>query len=183
MISWSASEVAMLEAVVDRIIPHDQDAGALATGAVRFVTRRLGREPSAFVEVVRVGLSGVEQSAKSLLGRPFGELTPADRDRVLAQCQDDAWFRTLAEFTAEGFYADPGNGGNAGALSWRMVGYDPRLPERATPPKRVAAAEPDLGGVFDAIVVGAGAGGGIVACLLAEAGHRVLLLERGRDQG
>ncbi len=34
---------------------------------------------------------------------------------------------------------------------------------------------------FDAIVVGAGAAGGIVACLLAEAGKHVLLLERGRN--
>ena len=33
---------------------------------------------------------------------------------------------------------------------------------------------------FDAIVVGTGAGGGIVACVLAEAGKHVLLLERGR---
>jgi choline dehydrogenase-like flavoprotein len=35
------------------------------------------------------------------------------------------------------------------------------------------------GSEFDAIVVGAGAAGGIVACVLAEAGNRVLLLERG----
>ena len=33
---------------------------------------------------------------------------------------------------------------------------------------------------FDALIVGSGAGGGIVACVLAEAGKRVLLLERGR---
>jgi choline dehydrogenase-like flavoprotein len=32
---------------------------------------------------------------------------------------------------------------------------------------------------YDAIIVGAGAGGGIVAALLAEAGHKVLLIERG----
>ena len=32
---------------------------------------------------------------------------------------------------------------------------------------------------YDAIVVGAGAGGGVVACVLSEAGHRVLLVERG----
>jgi choline dehydrogenase-like flavoprotein len=35
--------------------------------------------------------------------------------------------------------------------------------------------------VYDAIVVGSGAAGGIVACVLAEAGKRVLLLERGRE--
>ena len=32
---------------------------------------------------------------------------------------------------------------------------------------------------YDAIIIGAGAGGGIVAGVLCEAGQRVLLLERG----
>lgn len=34
---------------------------------------------------------------------------------------------------------------------------------------------------YDAIIIGTGAAGGIVACVLAEAGKTVLLLERGRD--
>ena len=34
---------------------------------------------------------------------------------------------------------------------------------------------------YDAVIVGAGAGGGVIAGLLAEAGKRVLLLERGRS--
>lgn len=33
---------------------------------------------------------------------------------------------------------------------------------------------------YDAIVIGAGAGGGVAACVLAEAGQRVLLLDRGK---
>lgn len=33
---------------------------------------------------------------------------------------------------------------------------------------------------YDAVIVGAGAGGSIAACVLAEAGKRVLLVERGR---
>src|SRR4051812_1986250 len=38
-----------------------------------------------------------------------------------------------------------------------------------------------VGESFDYVVVGAGAGGGIVAARLAEAGKRVLLLEAGDD--
>ena len=33
---------------------------------------------------------------------------------------------------------------------------------------------------FDAIVIGSGFGGAITACRLAEAGYKVLILERGR---
>ena len=40
-------------------------------------------------------------------------------------------------------------------------------------------AEDRLADGYDAIVIGAGAGGGVAACVLAEAGHRVLLVERG----
>lgn len=43
------------------------------------------------------------------------------------------------------------------------------------------AAGGDRTGWYDAIVVGAGAGGGVVACRLAEAGMSVLLLERGEN--
>jgi hypothetical protein len=37
------------------------------------------------------------------------------------------------ELAHEGYYADPGNGGNRDAVSWRMIGYDPRLPTTPKP--------------------------------------------------
>ena len=44
-------------------------------------------------------------------------------------------------------------------------------------PIPVVAAPRDA---YDVVVVGAGAGGGVTACVLAEAGLRVLLVERAR---
>ena len=40
-----------------------------------------------------------------------------------------AFFARMTDLAHEGFYADPANGGNRDRLSWKMIGYDPGLPE------------------------------------------------------
>ncbi|MFI4994402.1 MAG: GMC family oxidoreductase [Hyphomicrobiales bacterium] len=182
MTDWPQLDVFLLEAVVDRIVPSDEDPGAIAAGTMGFVRERLRQAPPGLAEAIRAGLRVADDTARAKHGRGFLEIGADERDGALHALAGEPWFRLLAEMTAEGFYADPGNGGNLSAASWKMLGYDPRLPQRATQPARLAlSAASDLEAPFDAIVVGAGAGGGIVACVLAEAGHRVLLIERGRD--
>ena len=48
-------------------------------------------------------------------------------------------FAWLVDVVNEGYYADPGNGGNDGAASWAMVGYEPRVP--GYDPQRIAPAD------------------------------------------
>lgn len=169
----------LLGAVIDRLIPDDGWPGAMACGAMVHVAAQMAGGSNA-VGAVRAGLAGLAAAALARHGGGFAALDPAARDTLLAGQAAEGWFRTLTEWTAEGFYAAQGQGGNAGEAAWRMIGYDPRLPPVTKAPEpQGAPGLDDVDGIWDAIVVGGGAGGGVVACVLAEAGQTVLLIERG----
>jgi hypothetical protein len=121
------SSLALLRAVIDRIIPADDAPGALALGSDRFVVARLAEDESDRA-LVEAGLG--------LLAPDFLAAPPDRQDQLLSQVEGQPWFLRLVELVAEGFYADPDNGGNAGAASWTMIGYRPGLPEGPSGPAR-----------------------------------------------
>ena len=176
-----------LRAAIDRIIPRDSDPGAIDLGTENYVRAQLAGDASGHAEAIAAGLAGLDQAATARFGAGFASLTEAQRDELLAGFADEGWFTALAELVAEGFYADPGNGGNRDAASWSMIGYEHRLPDGPDGPtvgrpplaQRLGRAQDS----YDVIVVGAGAAGGIMAKVLAEAGLRVLVLERGPHIG
>ncbi len=255
----SNSTLDTLRAAINRIIPADDFSGAWDAGAGDYIRRQLTGDLHHLAPLLDAGLASLDAEARSVADRSFVDLPLDGQDRLLADVErggvSTAWpvspqdfFAMLVRLTSEGYYGDPGNGGNREAVSWRMVGYDPRGamaggaaagggatgvmvtdgaggPPESAPAARVIGPSPSRMGDFqfswgsvspspahrqrgsggegvvpvpddasdrgapmsgkanvdyDAIVVGAGAAGGIVACVLAEAGKRVLLLERGR---
>ena len=88
------------------------------------------------------------------------------------------FFELLRRHTMESYYGSPRHGGNRDAVSWRMLGLDePPLRGRA---QYDFTSRPQIMKSVNAVIIGAGAAGGIVAKELAVAGLGVVLLERGK---
>jgi hypothetical protein len=136
MASFSMTErqLGTLRAAADRIVPPDETCGAADAGAAEFVLRLLNGELTSEQETYLAGLDAIDREAEACYGRAFAALTPDEQDAVLRAMEGDcvkgtwplsprSFFQMLVEHVLEGFYADPGNGGNRDAASWKMIGY------------------------------------------------------------
>jgi choline dehydrogenase-like flavoprotein len=130
-------------------------------------------------------LAAVPQALAEVMGGTLDELergglvgmAPADREQLLLRLRaDTAWRGRLSLLTRLGWliiYSRP--------PARRLVGFrDPREFAPGDPTVDVPQPPvPPLDGDYDVCIVGSGAGAAVVAARLAEAGKRVLMVERG----
>lgn len=170
---WSGTGDDRLRAVFDRLIPADEYPAVSDAGLFEHL-QGLAHDPATAnlvdraVAIVDAMLPRTDDTDRAV------DLAPEHIDRAIDALTWDDRAR-LIRLAAEAYY---GSADGAGA---RMVGYDRGATQpqpRYEQPLRTTSFD-DLDAGYDVIVVGAGAGGGVAALVTAEAGARVLIVDRG----
>jgi hypothetical protein len=126
--------IATLRALLDSLIPPDDAPGAWDAGVGDYLARQFAGDLAGEREHYAVGLDALDAEARFRHGMAFAALAPRVRAEVLRQLEQDAtatawpidaaaFVRAAAEHAAEGYYSDPGNGGNRDGVAWRMIGF------------------------------------------------------------
>ena len=139
----SAAEWTLVEAISGRIIPADEEPGAIEAGVVNFVDKALANEDAALKPVYRAGLAGVDAVAKRRFKKTFVALAPAEQDEILVALESgkaEGWpagpvkaadfFVVVRAHTVYGFLGDPAYGGNRDYAGWKVAGYPGRQHHR-----------------------------------------------------
>jgi hypothetical protein len=123
-----------LRALMNRIIPADDEPGAWAAGAGDYLERQLQGDARSLASIVAAGLASLDAESQARHARAFSELAASEQDQLLEAVERadvlTAWpvdptefFTRMVALTSEGYYSDPANGGNRGARSWEMIGF------------------------------------------------------------
>ena len=126
-----------LRAMMNRIIPPDDFPGAWEAGVDNYLARQFERDLSSQLETYHLGLEALDVESRSSAGRGFAELDPPVQDEILGRLETgqviSSWpinpatfLRMMTEHVMEGYYSDPGNGGNRESIAWQMIGFEKR---------------------------------------------------------
>ena len=129
--SFTDPEWAVLEAAVDRVLPRDQDPGALDANVPEYIDRMLtSPELNQMREDFVEGLGVLDQRARGKHQQGFAELSAEQKDALLTDFKDsppgsgeEHFYELLVALTLEGFLGDPSYGGNKDHAGWKLVGF------------------------------------------------------------
>jgi Gluconate 2-dehydrogenase subunit 3 len=133
----SAHQTEILRAAVNRIIPPDDFPGGWEGGVGDYLSRQFKGDLKDLLDTYRVGLDALDAESQAVIGTGFALADAEAQDSLLTQIEHGSvkttwtvdparFFSMLIDHSMEGFYSDPGNGGNRDQIAWKMIGFEVR---------------------------------------------------------
>jgi gluconate 2-dehydrogenase gamma chain len=134
--TFTNDEYDVMAATVERVIPKDQDPGAIDANVPGYIDRMLvSPELHEVKEVLSGGFIALGKRAETKFQKPFTQLSPEQQDELIEEFRKapegsgkQHFFDTLVIMTLEGFLGDPSYGGNKDRIGWTLVGFDTSMP-------------------------------------------------------
>jgi gluconate 2-dehydrogenase gamma chain len=133
LVLLTAAEYATTAAACERILPRDQDPGAIDLGVPGYIDQALAADQARWADRFRAGLRALDVEARRRAGAVYADATTRAQDDILDDWQDGSpeqsgFIRLLINLTFEGAFGDPSYGGNRGERGWRLIGFAPCEP-------------------------------------------------------
>jgi gluconate 2-dehydrogenase gamma chain len=132
-LTFTNAQFAVLTAAVDRLIPRDEDPGAVDAQVPQYIDAALQAQQ---LQKMRIdfsnGLNALDRRCQRMHQKGFAAASPAQQDDVLKVAFKEApessgefkWYDLLVTLTMEGFLGDPSYGGNKDKVGWKLMGFD-----------------------------------------------------------
>lgn len=128
---------AVLRSAMDAIVPADDFPSASQAGVEEYFRRQFAGDLQPLLPLYKGALAALDDEARSTGLAGFVEASATEQNALLKKIErgdvQTVWpeapaicFQRLVNHVMEGYYADPGNGGNRGEVSWKMVGFGGR---------------------------------------------------------
>lgn len=129
--TFTDDEYAALVAAADRILPRDEDPGAVDANVPEYIDRMLtSPELHRMREDFINGLNALDRRARRTVNKPFAQASAQERDQLLTEFKnfrpgsgEEHFYELLVTLTLEGFLGDPSYGGNKDHVGWALVGF------------------------------------------------------------
>ena len=125
----------ILETLVDCIIPPDDYPGGWEAGVGDYLFKQFEGDLKDALPMYQAGLLALDIEAMAVHKKAFVGLSSDEQAELLTQIEQgnvqSEWsidpgnfLEQVVQHCAEGFYSDPGNGGNKNGIAWQMIGYE-----------------------------------------------------------
>lgn len=129
--TFTNEEFAIVAAAAERILPKDEDVGALDTNVPEYIDHALqSPQLSQMREQFVPGVMALNRRSQRMVKTDFVKGTPAQQDEVITSFKnsgertgENKFYEILVVLTLEGYLGDPTYGGNTNRAGWGVIGF------------------------------------------------------------